>query len=53
MKVVGDADFLYFLNNSKQLRESVMHMSQRVILTPNRVEFQRLIKVLEIDERED
>ena len=48
LKIVGDADFLYFLNNSEVLRDYVSKLASRVVLTPNKVEFERLKSVLNV-----
>jgi ATP-dependent NAD(P)H-hydrate dehydratase len=47
VNLVGDADFLWYLSNSKKsaaLLEQVKKMGKRAILTPNKVEFDRLWK---------
>ena len=45
MKLIGDADFIWFLSNSIERDKHLSSLSglkERVVITPNAVEFERL-----------
>lgn len=46
LALIGDADFLFFLSQSADLVKSIRNIAQRVVLTPNVREFERLYEFL-------